>query len=499
MKIRLMHRAQQFDVQQAPPSHAAALTQDLELDTLLNAMAGRDRFLKRVARQVLLLGLDDADAIRYRQEILRDCLNNPSVVRDLYRIATESAEHRSRRWMGIYSRYPSVMLKSSLGMLQTLVRQLAKLRVIADRHGGAFESDGFTTFFDTVREELDDEFFARAREHLRELRFRDGVLVSVELGVGNKGTHHVLRQANDAKRGWLRRFLGRLRPTHTIRIHHRDEAGARVLSQLTDAGVASVANALAQSADHIEECLKTLRTELAFYVGCLTLYERLSQLGAPVAFPQPVPRGERSHHAVGLYDLALTLTLRQRVVGNDLAADGKDLMIITGANQGGKSTFLRSIGLAQLMMQAGTFVPAESFRANICVGLYTHYRREEDATMESGKLDEELGRMSAIADRIMPDALVLLNESFAATNEREGSEIARQIIRALLERRVKVFFVTHLYQFAHDLHSNRVAATAFLRAERRSNGTRTFKIYEGEPLQTSYGKDLYSEVFGSEQ
>ena len=93
------------------------------------------------------------------------------------------------------------------------------------------------------------------------------------------------------------------------------------------------------------------------------------------------------------------MSLKQRVVGNDVNADDKDLVIITGANQGGKSTFLRSLGLAQLMMQCGMFVPAESFCANVCDGIFTHYKREEDVTMKSGKLDEELSRMSDIVDR----------------------------------------------------------------------------------------------------
>ena len=103
--------------------------------------------------------------------------------------------------------------------------------------------------------------------------------------------------------------------------------------------------------------------------------------------------------------------------------------------------------------------------------------------------------MSDIAEHLSGDAMLLCNESFAATNEREGSEIARQIVAALLERRIKVFFATHLYEFAHGLFETRAAEALFLRAERRADGTRTFRLTEGEPLQTSYGEDLYGEVF----
>jgi DNA mismatch repair ATPase MutS len=143
------------------------------------------------------------------------------------------------------------------------------------------------------------------------------------------------------------------------------------------------------------------------------------------------------------------------------------------------------------------FVPAESFSGSVCERLFTHYKREEDAAMVSGKLDEELSRMSEIADGISRGSMVLFNESFAATNEREGSEIARQIIRALTESEVRVFFVTHFFDLAHSLYLQQADAALFLRAERQADGQRTFRIAEGEPLPTSYGQDLYQQVFST--
>jgi DNA mismatch repair ATPase MutS len=149
------------------------------------------------------------------------------------------------------------------------------------------------------------------------------------------------------------------------------------------------------------------------------------------------------------------------------------------------------------MMQAGMFVAAESFTASVTAGIFTHFKREEDATMEKGKLDEELARMDVIAGQIRPGCLLLANESFASTNEREGSEIARQIIRALTEAGVRIVFVTHMYDLSSHYYAEHDPEMLFLRAERQPDGHRTFRLPPGQPLPTSYGEDLYQEVFGA--
>nr|WP_244106646.1 hypothetical protein [Burkholderia anthina] len=182
-------------------------------------------------------------------------------------------------------------------------------------------------------------------------------------------------------------------------------------------------------------------------------------------------------------------------VANDVDANGRDLIVVTGANQGGKSTFLRSLGIAQMLLQAGAFVAADAFEANLASMIVTHYKREEDASMRGGKFDEELRRMSVAVDHLAEHAIFLSNESFASTNEREGSDIGRQIVDALLESRVKIALVTHLFTLAKGLHDTETAPATFLRAERRDDGTRTFRLTEGEPLQTSFGQDLYRQIF----
>ena len=472
------------------------LTQDLDLDTLLDAMGGGEDFLRAVARRVLLAGLTDPDAIRYRQGILGDCLHHPEPVRRMYdlAVATITAE---RRTFGAFLRSPDSVLYHAVEVHTLFLGALRQLRQLSDQHAGGFASTGFRQLFATLAGELDDAFFSTAEEHLRRLRFRDGVLISARLGTGAKGADHTLRRPNPRPGGWLRQLIEPDHSALSFTIADRDQASHDALSELRDRGVNLVADALAKSNDHILSFWRLLRTELGFYLACTNLHTRLTDLGAPTCFPDPQPADRAIWSTHGLYEACLALRKEAPAVGNDLDADGKSLVMITGANQGGKSTFLRSAGLAQLMMQAGMFVPAQQHRATTATGLFSHFKREEDASMTRGKFEEELARMTAIAGRIRPGGLLLCNESFAATNEREGSQIASEIIRALTDSRVRIFFVTHLYDLADRLWHQHLDTALFLRAQRDADGTRTFRVTPGQPEPTSYGEDLYTEVFAT--
>lgn len=495
MKAFLMYKNRDFNIHEAPPWNEEILVQDLELDTLFSAMASGDEFLFKVSKKVILTAVDNTpEIILYRQNVLKDCLKNPMIVREIYDIVVEAIDSEKKAYWGFFSKYPAAILGRSVEVLEIFVDSLRRLRDIADKHSEKFESDGFMTLFAMLKRELSDEYFTVVQGHLKTLKFRDGVLISAELGKGNKGINYVLREPKNIKENWLVRFFAAPTFDYSYTIADRDDAGARALSELRDRGINLVANALAQSCDHILSFHNMLRIELAFYIGCLNLHEQLFRINEPVCFPIPGVAGEQLHSSKGLYDICLALTKKQKVIGNEFDAGNKNLIFITGANQGGKSTFLRSIGLAQLMMQSGMFVSAESFQANVCDNLCTHYKREEDIAMNSGKLDEEFSRMNDIVNHITPHSILLFNESFAATNEREGSEIAGQITNALLENHQKVFFVSHLHEFAHTFYEKKMENALFLRAVRQRGGGRTYKLIEGKPLQTSYGKDLYDRI-----
>ena len=478
-------------------ANQASLVQDMELETLLEAMAGGDLFLFQVAWKAILGSLDDPGTIRYRQRVLADCLEHPAVVRELYAIALEAIEREKHFWTARYTLHPQSSLDRSVSVLEMFLSQLRGLRNIADEHGAGFQSEAFRRFFDMVASELDDAYLRTVEDHLRRLRFGNGLPLSAKLGVLSRETQYVLRRPHDGRRRWRERIGLWDRAGHTYQVSELDRAGLEALGELKGMGIAPAASALAQSTDHILGFFKQLRAELGFYLGCLNLHDRLVPKGAMTCFPDPEPAGQAILSAQGLYDIPLSLSLAARVVGNDLCADDSLLVMITGANGGGKSTFLRSLGLAQLMMQSGMFVAAESFRADVRHGIFTHFKREEDATLRQGKLDEELSRMSSIIDGVTPNSLVLFNESFASTNEREGSEIARQIVRALLATGIKVVFVTHMFDLAQGFSRQALPGALYLRAERLADGRRTFRLAEGEPLPTSYGEDIYRRIFAA--
>ncbi len=103
--------------------------------------------------------------------------------------------------------------------------------------------------------------------------------------------------------------------------------------------------------------------------------------------------------------------------------------------------------------------------------------------------------MPAIVDRLVPGTLVLLDESFASTNEREGAEIAHDVVVSLLEAGMRVYYVTHLFSLARRLAEAADAEHLFLRAQRGASGRRTFRLEPGPPEPSSHARDLYEQAF----
>jgi hypothetical protein len=496
--------ADKFDPRRGLPWNREELVADLGLEVLFETMSDGDNWIYAASRKALLsAATTNTSTILYRQAILKDCLENATAVKAMYQLTCEAMQKQKNGYLGMLSNYPDSVLNRAIQEMGVLIEFLRRLRSIADAESPRFAAEGWSTFFFMLQQDVDDGYIDSVQEHLKTLKLHNGTLVGASLGRANKGQDYILHRVPYHRWNllvWLDELFDNKEPGFSFELNPRDEAGGRALREVENRGVAVAANALAQSVDHVRDFFVALRTELAFYVGCLNLDAKIKSRGQPLCFPVIHDAQERKLSGETLYDICLLLTSTGGVEGNDPEANDKDLIIVTGRNTGGKSTFLRSVGITQLMMQAGMFVPAQSYTGSLCDGLITHFKREEDTKMESGKFDEELRRMDSIVAHIRPHSLLLSNESFASTNEREGSEIGRQVFSALLQEKVRIVAVTHMYELAQSFYEEEAHNYYFLRAEREGDGARSFKLIVGEPLRTSFGEDLYNKFFldGSE-
>ena len=170
---RQSNRSKKFDPKRDLPPPEAAVVQDLELETLFQAMARGDEFLYEVIVPAVLSSLDVSEIITYRQEILRDCLNHPAVVRQIYQIPIQFMEKKREHWWSTWGRHssPGGILSGARGLLELSVDLLRALKQIADEHAEEFESPGFGRFFAMIQQELDDDYLAVVEHHLEALKF----------------------------------------------------------------------------------------------------------------------------------------------------------------------------------------------------------------------------------------------------------------------------------------------------------------------------------------
>ena len=488
MKAHLIFPDRNYDPEQRMCPDHETLEKDLGIGFILEAMARDDELIAVVSRSLIFTPLPDTAVTAYRQEALRDAMEHPSVIRELYGICVEAEELRRKSWNWLDSSYISGTFSAALSYLAIYLDKLKKLKSIAEAQSGVFKSRAFANLFRELRTELSQEYLQEALEAILSLRSVGSLPIRARLGSFLQGIDYMLCRPAKQKFS-LRNYF-----TPVYRIRGDDHSAQEDLTQRQNRAINELTNTLAQAAEHLLAYFTMLRSELSFYNGCLNLRDALSKRGMPVCIPEILPAGTRNRTAKGLYDGSVALT-KESADGNDFSFEGIDLYLISGANQGGKSTFLRSVGQHQLMAQCGMFVFAEAAAVPLRSGIFTHFKKEEDDKLESGKLDEELARMSRIVDLLEPDSLILFNESFAATNEREGSEISRQITNALVGSGMEIFAVSHMMDFVETYLKDPRAA--FLQAERLEDGTRTHRILPGTPTQTAYGMDIYREVFGT--
>ena len=176
------------------------------------------------------------------------------------------------------------------------------------------------------------------------------------------------------------------------------------------------------------------------------------------------------------------------------------MWVLTGPNRGGKTTYVRAVGLAYLLFQAGLYVPAARARMSPVDRICTHFPGQEGATPGRGRLDEEAQRLAEIFREATACSLVLLNEVLSGTSTVEGLALARDAVRGLHLLGARAIYVTHLHDlgsYAEEINATTegTGTVGSLVAEAtESPGTdghrRTFRIRPGAPRGISYASEI---------
>ena len=233
------------------------------------------------------------------------------------------------------------------------------------------------------------------------------------------------------------------------------------------------------------------------------LQQKLAARGCPLCTPTLLPMEERIFRATGLYNpaVALKLAAGEEVIPNDIAFDRSPenalIYVLTGPNRGGKSVITCAIGLCQVMLQLGMYLPAVTCEISPADGIFTHFPTGADDTIDKGRLGEECARLGEIFDAVTPHSLVLLDESLSSTGSYEASYIAAEVLAGLAQAGCRCLFSTHLHELAAEIdrlnaESARTGGVHIdtLVAGIMGEGKRSFRIVRAKPDGKSYARDI---------
>ncbi len=229
--------------------------------------------------------------------------------------------------------------------------------------------------------------------------------------------------------------------------------------------------------------------EIPFYLSYAALQREMEGRGFPFASPsvsEALPL-----RAGGLYDLALACAFRRegkRVVANDFdCRPGERFFVLTGPNQGGKTTFARSLGQLVYFARIGLDVPAAEANVPFFRDIQTHFSVEESTETGRGKLKEELVRLAPMMEENRRGTFVVINELFTTAASRDAVIMGRRVLAHFIALGCMGIYVTHLQQLAASGEG-----TSSLRAMLDENRRPTYEIRRGEAEDIPSAENLVS-------
>lgn len=470
------------------------LEKDLNLHWIARNMAGDKVGDIPAILQVLQHPLTTESEIEKRQQVVTAACENSSVTYQLRDRIVSLSENLTRGLHAILdSRGKHLMEQTMIGVHVETIRELvqghSEISQMGAKNPEIFKETAFNYFYDSFCEAEPAE---RLEEQLALVQNLDAfkgngeIVLEGAIGEGfSLENVEVVSVCDKAKRAGSGIFSGK--KGRVIASEEVYQSGVQFANRV----VLELLEQCSPFLQQWEEILQTLSRQIIFLAGCARMYERGLSVGFYFCMPKAC-----EEEAEKLYELALALQSMEQPIPNTVSLKEQRALIVTGANQGGKSTFLRSLGIAQVLCQAGMYVPAKKYPLYAYEDIFTHFTRREDATMNMGKFEEELKRMEQILRGAKKNTLILLNESFATTTEVTAYQIAMDLMHTCLSEAVTVWMVTHITKFAKELYGEHPENVLFLSAGRTEENEIRFQMYEKVPGDTSYGLTLYEQMIG---
>ncbi len=443
---------------------------DLRVDVLLRSVVPHPSQLGTLYALVRELPLGE-DVVSYRQGVLADVLGTPTLEGLVAQMASEHA----------YARGATAGEASDGTNLGSVLARLAELDDFVNtigrlRDAMAVEADleqGLAALREAVWAVSSGDGFERLRkvvgEMLREFRGIRSVKLGINLDAELRPAEVTLLSI-DRERDRGSKLLSMLRGTSEsegrgigelysmVRASHRHSLLGplfRELREVMSRAATLIGKELRAFAQVETRWIRRLKYECVLYAAAVNFVRKVEKRGLAICRPEVASQEDSSFCARNIHNPELALHGDvPSLVANQIALGSTGrVAVLTGPNGGGKTTFLQTIGLSQVLFQSGFCVAADKAMISVKDGVLTHYPAPEKAGSESGRFSEEAGRLRRIFERVSSRSLVLCNEMFATTGVGEAAYLLYDVIRCMEYVRCMSVVVTHHHDVAERVQN----------------------------------------------